>query len=186
MRDVRGAIRNVSAQDFASGRMGRSMPVSESMMRSASMMRGTLPVAHTQASMGNRAGNFSSNRSATANSEHFFSRSGATAAGRAGGNTEELWGAVELHGYRTHGNRSSRRGRLVLQLAAVFRPQAGRRQRQWREFGISGEKRHGPARESAQLAAVREPQPLQRADGIRTVHSARGLARLLASASYSG
>ena len=66
------------------------MPVSENMLRSGSMMRGTLPVAHTQGSVGNRAGNFSSNRTATANSEHFFSRSGATPAGRAGGNTQSL------------------------------------------------------------------------------------------------
>jgi len=87
---IRGAVRNVSAQDFASGRMGRSMPVSESMLRSGSMMRGSLPVARTQGSMGIRAGNFSSNRSATTNGEHFFSRSAATPAGRAGGNTESF------------------------------------------------------------------------------------------------
>ena len=79
---MRGAVRNVSSQDFASGRMGRSMPVSESMLRSASMMRGNLPVAHTQSSFGNRAGNFSNNRSATASGQHFFSRSGANSVGR--------------------------------------------------------------------------------------------------------
>src|SRR5208283_1827337 len=55
---VRAAVRNVSSQEFASGRMSRSMPVSESMMHNASMMRGSLPVAHSQASIGNRGGNF--------------------------------------------------------------------------------------------------------------------------------
>jgi hypothetical protein len=87
---VRSALRSVSSQDFASGRSGRSMPTSESMLHNASMMRGSLPVAHTQASMGRIASNFSANRSATANGEHFFSRNGATAAGRVGGNTESF------------------------------------------------------------------------------------------------
>jgi hypothetical protein len=87
---VRAAVRNVSSQDFASGHMGRSMPASESLLRSASMMRGSLPVAPNRASLGNRAGNFSSNRSASANGEHFFSRSGATSVGRAGGNAEGI------------------------------------------------------------------------------------------------
>jgi hypothetical protein len=79
---VRGALRSVSSQAFASGHMSRSTPVSESMLRSASVMRGGLPVAHTQGNLGNRAGNLSSNRSATASNEHFFSRSGATPLGR--------------------------------------------------------------------------------------------------------
>ncbi len=102
---IRSAVRNVSAQDFASGRMGRSMPVSESMMRSGSMMRGSLPVAHTQASMGARAGNFSSYRSGAANSEHFFSRSGSTSAGRSYNMTGRAGGSTET-GQRAAGGSS--------------------------------------------------------------------------------
>jgi hypothetical protein len=86
---VRSAVRNVSAQDFANGRASRSTPASESMMHNASMMRGSLPVAHTAASLGRTASNFSGNRS-TAGGEHFFSRSGAATAGRAGGSAEGL------------------------------------------------------------------------------------------------
>jgi len=115
---VRGALRSVSSQDFASGRMGRSMPVSEGMLRSASMMRGSLPVSPTRASLGNRAGNFSSNRSATANGEHFFSRSSATSAGRtynmtgrAGGNTESFGArSNSMAGGRTETGQTGARG----------------------------------------------------------------------------
>jgi hypothetical protein len=91
----------------------------------------------------------------------------------------KLWDALELHGRWAHGNWNSRRQRHILQLAAIFdlRPVAGGGQ--WLEYEVSGEKRPGHTRESVQLAAVREPQPLQRADGIRTVHSARRVARLL-------
>jgi hypothetical protein len=74
---IRGAVRNVSAQDFASGRMGRSMPVNEGMLREASMMRGGLPVSPSRSAFSGRgAGGFS--RSA-ASSQHFFSRSAAPA-----------------------------------------------------------------------------------------------------------
>ena len=107
---VRGALRSVSSQDFASGRMSRSMPVSESMMRSGSMMRGTLPVAHTQGSLGNRAGNFSSNRSATANSEHFFSRGGTTSAGRTYNMTGRAGGNTESFGARSNSMATGRTG----------------------------------------------------------------------------
>jgi hypothetical protein len=99
---IRGAVRNVSAQDFASGRMGRSMPVSENMLRSASMMRGALPVAHTQGSLGGRAANFSSNRSAGASGEHFFSRSSATSAGRTYNMTGRPAGNTENFGARSN------------------------------------------------------------------------------------
>jgi hypothetical protein len=80
---MRGAIRNVSAQDFASGRMGRSTPVSDAVLRSGSMMRGSLPVAHNQGGFDGRAGNYSSgNRGASANGQHFFSSNGMNSAGR--------------------------------------------------------------------------------------------------------
>ncbi len=85
---VRSALRSVSSQEFSSGRMGHSMPVSENMLHSASMIRGSLPVGHTQASMGRPASNFSGNRSMTASGEHFFSRSGSESMGRVGGSTE--------------------------------------------------------------------------------------------------
>ena len=87
---VRSALRSVSSQDFASGRMGRAMPVSENMMHSASMIRGSLPVAHTQASMGRPTGNFAGNRSMTGSGEHFFSSRGEAGTGRAGGYSEGL------------------------------------------------------------------------------------------------
>ncbi len=97
---MRGAIRNVSSSDFASGRMGRSMPVSESMMRGGSMMRGSLPVAHTQASMG-RVASFSANRSVS--SEHFFSSSrGASAAGRSYTMTGRAGGSTASYGARSN------------------------------------------------------------------------------------
>jgi hypothetical protein len=89
---IRGAIRNVSARDFASGHMVHSMPVSEGMLRGGSMMRGALPVAHTAASMGMHAGTMSNFRGAS--TDHFFSRGGAAAGrsytmtGRAGGGAE--------------------------------------------------------------------------------------------------
>jgi hypothetical protein len=79
---VRGALTHVSSEDFVSGRM-RNVPVSEGMLRGASMVRGTLPVVPTQASLGNRAGNFAGFRSEASTGDHFFSR-GATSVGRAG------------------------------------------------------------------------------------------------------
>ena len=78
----------------------------------------------------------------------------------------KLWGALKLHCLRAHGSWTSGRQRVVLQLAAVFRlrPVGGG---QWLECGVSGEKRPGHTKDPEQLAAVREPQPLQqRADGI--------------------
>jgi hypothetical protein len=80
---MRSAIRNVSAQDFASGRVSHSSPVSESMLRNASMVRGTVPVAPTRASLGNRVASPSGMHSESANGEHFFSSRGATTTGRA-------------------------------------------------------------------------------------------------------
>ncbi len=120
---VRGALRSVSSQDFASGRMSRSMPASESTMRSGSMMRGTLPVAHTQGSLGNRAGNFSSNRSATANGEHFFSRGGATAEGRAGGNAEGF---------------GARSNSIATGRTETSQPRAGGSSYNWQRYSTSG------------------------------------------------
>ena len=97
---MRGAIRNVSATEFSSGRMGRSMPVSESMMRSGSMMRGSLPVAHTAASMG-RVASFSGNRSVS--NEHFFSSNrGASAAGRSYEMTGRAGGNAASYGARSN------------------------------------------------------------------------------------
>ena len=78
---MRNAIMHVSAQDFASGRMTRSTPVSESMLRSANMVHGSLPVTPTQASLGNRAGSFQRSTSGAMGSEHFYSRGGVTTAG---------------------------------------------------------------------------------------------------------
>jgi hypothetical protein len=85
---IRSAVRNVSATDFASGRMGRSMPASESMMHNASMVRGSLPAAHTQAGFGTRAGSFAGSRAGFGSSERFFSSSNSTAAGRVSGGAE--------------------------------------------------------------------------------------------------
>jgi hypothetical protein len=99
---VRGAFRSVSSLDFASGRRSRSMPVSETMMRSASVMRGTLPVAHTQGSLGNRAGNFSSGRSAAASGMHFFSRGSAVTAGRTYEMTGRAGGGTASFGARSN------------------------------------------------------------------------------------
>ena len=127
---MRGAIRNVSSQDFASGRMGRSMPVSEGMMRNASMMRGALPVAHTQGGMGNRAGSFSGNRSATGNGEHFFSRSGAASAGRTYNMTGRAGGTRKASG----------RVRTPWPLGALERDKrvAGRSSYNWQRYPTSG------------------------------------------------
>jgi hypothetical protein len=82
---VRGALTNVSQHDFVNGHMSHGMPVSEGMLHSASVMRGSLPVTPTRAILGNRVGNPGSFRSGGANSEHFFSRS--STPGRFGGNT---------------------------------------------------------------------------------------------------
>ena len=73
-------------------------------------MRGTLPVAHTQGSLGNRAGNFSSNRSATANGEHFFSRGGTTSAGRTYNMTGRAGGNTESFGARSNSMATGRTG----------------------------------------------------------------------------
>lgn len=87
MTDVRmrNAVMNVSARDFAAGRMTRGGPVTEGMLRSASFARGGLPSA-TRAAMGARVGNMSNYRLASS-SAHFFSsgRAGTAAAGRFGG-----------------------------------------------------------------------------------------------------
>jgi hypothetical protein len=73
---VRGALTTVSAQNFANGRVTHDFqPVSESMLRSGSMVRGTLPVVPTQASLGARVGNRVGFPSAAVNNEHFFTRS---------------------------------------------------------------------------------------------------------------
>ena len=81
---IRGAIRNVSAQGFASGHMGRSMPVSEGMLHSATMFRGGLPVSHTQVSYHGSAG-FSASHFGGAGSQHFFSSNGAAWGGHSSG-----------------------------------------------------------------------------------------------------
>jgi hypothetical protein len=71
---MRGAITSVSAHDFASGRMGHFQPVSEGMLRSASMVRGTLPVAPTRESLGSRVEGRGSFASSRFNGQHFYSR----------------------------------------------------------------------------------------------------------------
>jgi hypothetical protein len=79
---VRGALTTVSAQNFANGRIAHnSQPVSESMLRGGSMVRGTLPVVPTRASLGQTVGNRAGFPSASANGQHFFSRSPAAAGG---------------------------------------------------------------------------------------------------------
>jgi hypothetical protein len=80
MRDgrMRGAITTVSSHDFASGHMGRNQPVSEGMLRNASMMRGTLPVAPTRESLGSRVGGRANFAPGGMNGQHFFSRSPAS------------------------------------------------------------------------------------------------------------
>jgi hypothetical protein len=148
---VRGALRSVSSHDFASGRMSRSMPVSESMLRSASVMRGTLPVTHTQGNLGNRAGNFSSNRSATASGQHFFSRSGATGAGR---NSNFTPGAGQARGMGQRGPTSQMGGQRVGGAASGASPswarfgsgnQAGRSPAAVNQLGSGGAQRNTPA-----------------------------------------
>jgi hypothetical protein len=76
------------------------MPVSEGMLHGASMMRGSLPVAHSQASMGNRVGNMSNYRGGASN-QHFFSRNGA-AAGRSYNMTGNARGTTESFGARSN------------------------------------------------------------------------------------
>jgi len=74
---VRGALTTVSTQDFVNGRMARnSQPVNESMLRGAGVVRGTLPVVPTRASLqpGTKAVNGAALPRATGGSEHFFSR----------------------------------------------------------------------------------------------------------------
>ena len=67
---LRGALTTVSTQNFADGRIAHNFqPVSESMLRSASMVHGTLPVVPTRASLGEHANGF-----ASAGGQHFFSR----------------------------------------------------------------------------------------------------------------
>lgn len=79
---VRGALTTVSTQNFVNGRIAHnSQPVSENMLRGGSMVHGTLPVAPTQASLGERAGNRAGFPSASANGQHFYSRSPAAAGG---------------------------------------------------------------------------------------------------------
>jgi hypothetical protein len=160
---VRGALRSVSSQAFASGHMSRSMPVSESMMRSASMMRGTLPVAHTQGNLGNRAGNFSSNRSATASGGHFFSRSGATPAGRNSNFASEA-GQARSMGQRGPTSESQMSGQRVGGATSGARTsgwqgfgsgnQAGRGPAAVNVPGSAGLQRNNPARQSAPMRAT--------------------------------
>jgi hypothetical protein len=74
---IRGALTTASTQDFVNGRMARnSQPVNESMLRGAGVVRGTLPVVPTRASLqsGTKAVNGAALPRTTGNSEHFFSR----------------------------------------------------------------------------------------------------------------
>ncbi len=134
---VRGAVRNVSAQEFASGRMGRSMPVSESMLRGGSMMRGGLPVAPIRGSLSNRAGNFTSNRPAAANGEHFFSRGGATPAGRTYNMTGRAVGNPEGFGARSNSMAAGRAG--------TGQPSSGSSSYNWQRFASENQSGRWPA-----------------------------------------
>jgi hypothetical protein len=127
---VRSALRSVSSQDFASGRMGRSMPASESMLRSGSMTQGALPVAHPQGSLGNRAGNSTSNRSASANGEHFFSRSGAAPTGRTYNMTGHAGGNTESSGVRSNS--------LATGHAGTGQPNGAGSSYNWQRYSTSG------------------------------------------------
>jgi len=74
---VRGALTTVSTQDFVNGRTARNLqPVNESMLRGAGVVRGTLPVVPTRASLqpGTKAVNGAALPRATGSGEHFFSR----------------------------------------------------------------------------------------------------------------
>ena len=80
---VRGALTTVSAQNFVNGRITHNLlPVNENMLRQAGVVRGTLPVVPTQASLqpGNRAVNTAGLPSARANGEHFFTKNPTPAA----------------------------------------------------------------------------------------------------------
>jgi hypothetical protein len=107
---MRNAVMHVSSQDFANGRVTRGGPVSEGMLRGASVMRGGLPVTATRAAMGNRAGNFSNNRFGSSN-QHFFSRSSAapgarsynlSGAARGGQMTPRAGGNMQGYGARSN------------------------------------------------------------------------------------
>jgi len=78
---VRGALTTVSTQDFANGHIAHNgRPADENMLRQASVVRGTLPVVPTRASLqpSNKPVNRAGLPSSTAG--HFFSRSPVTAA----------------------------------------------------------------------------------------------------------
>ena len=163
---IRGAIRNVSSTDFASGHMGRSMPVSESMMRSASMMRGALPVAHTQASLGSRArkllGRSIGDRRITSTSSP---GAGSTGTGRVGGNNEGFGArSNSMAPGRTEAGATGAGGQSYNWQRYAEAPQAGRQRGAGSNSGFQG--RSAPAPQGiSKLAAVREPQPLQRRVG---------------------
>jgi len=79
---VRGALSTVSAQNFVNGRVAHNIqPANENMLRSGSMVKGTLPVVPTRASLqpGTRGVSHSALASGAASNQHFFSRSGAPA-----------------------------------------------------------------------------------------------------------
>ncbi|MGD1157848.1 MAG: DUF6600 domain-containing protein [Terriglobia bacterium] len=79
---VRGALTTVSTQNFVNGRIAHNLqPVNENMLRQAGVVRGTLPVVPTQASLqpGNRAVNPAGLPSARANGERFFTKNPAPA-----------------------------------------------------------------------------------------------------------
>ncbi len=102
---MRGAIMHVSSQDFAAGRVTRGAPISEGMLHTASMVHGSLPVAHTQASMGTRVAAPSGFRSGNFGSEHMFSSRGSAMSGRtasySSGRAGESYGAgADRGGYR--------------------------------------------------------------------------------------
>jgi len=81
---IRGALTTTSSQDFVNGRSGRNFqPASESMLRNANMIHGTLPVVPTRASLGSSASFRGGFNPGAASGEHFYGRSAATV-GRTG------------------------------------------------------------------------------------------------------
>jgi hypothetical protein len=75
---LRGAITTVSSQNFANGRIAHNLqPVNENMLRQGSLMRGTLPVTPTRASLQpvNRPVNRAALPPAAVNNQRFFTRS---------------------------------------------------------------------------------------------------------------
>ena len=115
---VRAAVRNVSSQEFASGRMGHSMPVSEGMLHNASMMRGvSARRAHRRQHRHSRWKHVQLPRRWIREPELLLAeRRGGRTHGR---KCRRLWGAVELKRLSAFGGWSGGRGTLVLQLAAL-------------------------------------------------------------------